>query len=118
MRDIDRTGQEFDGRPAEPVPPEIQQTHRNALVVNAGAGNGVRGQPVLPVVDAEREIALRGEDARQCSAEAVHVLADTRPLRQCRTVVEEDAHAGRILAQRKWCKSLPFNRLTVFFALC
>ena len=59
-----------------------------------------------------------GEAGLERRGQAVDILADTGPLPQRRTVVDQDAHARRIVAHGKRGKSLAFNRLTRFFWLC
>lgn len=118
LGDVDRAGEPLDGGPFEPVPGAVQQRHRDPGIDLAGARNEPRRQAVLPRTGEKRQDVGAVEACLERLGQPVHELAGAGPLAKGGPVVHQDAHARRIVAQRKSDKSLAFNGLTLFFGLC
>ncbi len=111
------SGQPFDRWPAQAIPAPGERPCGDPAIDNAHAGqlidHGRRG-PVLPRRREERHLVRRGGAARprQCADELVHVLPDTGPLPEGRSVIHEDPHAEG--GYHRSDKSLRVSMLTVF----
>ena len=90
--ELDGTGERVHRRPLEAVPRVVQRPHGDAGIDDAGAGNDVRAQAILPGTREERERVTRRQTPDQRRGELVDVLADAGALPERGPIVQQDAH--------------------------
>jgi hypothetical protein len=92
--DIDQSAAEgLRGRPAEPMPAEVQEPDRDPPIDGAGSRDHVAIEPVLPGRRKQDDLFRRGRRAGDERArQLVHIFADTCPLAQRRPIVEQNPH--------------------------
>ena len=92
VRDVDGPSQGFHDRTLEPVPGQIQDSHRYPGIDDGSAWHAARLQAVLPRAGEEGQFVVGRKQRQQRLRHLVRVLADPCSLDERGTIVDQDAH--------------------------
>ena len=94
VRDVDGPGQGLDGRTLEPVPGQIQDSHRYPGIDDGSAWHAARLEAMLPGAGEEGQLVVGWKQRQQGLRHLVRVLADPCSLDERGTIVDQDAHVA------------------------
>ena len=92
VHDVDGPGQGLDDRTLEPVPGQIQDSHRYPDIDHGSAWHATRLEAVLPRAGEEGQLVAGWKQRQQRLRHLVRVLSDPCSLDERGTIVDQDAH--------------------------